>query len=274
MGLEGVKEAFRSSGGKVFLEYPLLQILYMIACVVSGFRLLLKGLLISTACTFLPKGHLMTLNVAVEELSEIINSREENALIIVCVDFNGDVGHLGGLRSNRKPTKQGCIVNKFFKEFSLCPINLDPAATGPVTTFKGGMGISTIDYIAIPEGLKRHLISCEVLKDDILNASDPYPVKISLNLQCLPRMVKSCPSSSRIKWNNPNVVARFKELSGYNLGILYDICLSEPNNTGEIDINIDYLVSSLVECGKKLPHSRYRKNVKPFWNNQLTYLKR
>ena len=213
-------------------------------------------------------------NIAVDEIAEIINSRENNSLCIVCGDFNGDVGHLGGRRSNRKPTRQGSIVNKFFKVFSLFPANLDLSAIGPVTTFKGGMGISTIDYIAIPECLRSHLIRCEVLKDDILNTSDHYSVHTSLNIQCLPRMVKCNPSSSRVKWNKPNVIDIYQELTSYKLSSLYNSCLLKLNNPMDIDNAIDSLVDILVESSKRLPRARYKKNVKPFWNDHLTQLKR
>ena len=213
-------------------------------------------------------------NIAIDEISEIINAREDGSLCIVCGDFNGDVGHLGGYRSNRKPTKQGYIVNNFFNELSMFPANLDYCAKGPVITFKGGMGVSTLDYIAIPECLRCHLTKCEVLKDDVLNTSDHYSVHVSLNIQCLPRMVKCKPPANRIKWNNPNVFELYNELTSDKLGSLHTTCLGKLNNPMEIDSAIDSLVGILVESSKSLPRTRFRKNVKPFWNSQLTDLKR
>ena len=44
-------------------------------------------------------------------------------LSIVCGDMNGDVDHLGGSRSHRPPNKLGKVVAKFFREFSLIPMN-------------------------------------------------------------------------------------------------------------------------------------------------------
>ena len=52
---------------------------------------------------------------------------------IVCRDLNGDVGFLGGQRSNRRPTKQGTALPGFFK---LVPANLDPLARCGLDTFR------------------------------------------------------------------------------------------------------------------------------------------
>ena len=56
-------------------------------------------------------------NEVMDELADVINGMDEGSLTIVCVDFNGDVGHLGGPRSTRRPTHFGKKVNNFFNEF-------------------------------------------------------------------------------------------------------------------------------------------------------------
>ena len=63
-------------------------------------------------------------NIVIDELSEVVERMEEGSLTIVCGDYNGDVGHLGGPRSTRRPTPQGRKVMKFLNEFSLYPTNM------------------------------------------------------------------------------------------------------------------------------------------------------
>ena len=209
-----------------------------------------------------------------DECAELINSRENEAFNIVCGDFNGDVGHLGGPKSSRKPTKQGLIVNKFFNEFSLFPANLSKDAVGPINTFRGGMGSSTIDYVAIPEGLRDSLITCEVLKDNVLNTSDHYAIRVELNLECLPSMV-TCPRlDGRVRWNKPNVINKYHDLVDRKTYDLSTVFRSSPKNPKNIDECISQMVHTLTSASAELPHTKFKKNVRPYWDPTLTELKR
>ena len=91
-------------------------------------------------------------------------------LWLLCVE-------IGMPKSNRKPTNVGKVVAIFFKEFSLIPSNMLLESNGPINTFNGRMGSSTIDFIAIRESLKNLLVSSEVLCDEILNLSDHNAVR-------------------------------------------------------------------------------------------------
>ena len=55
-----------------------------------------------------------SLDSSLDDITEVIESREEGARIIVMGDFNGDVGTSGGPRSTRNPTNRGEKVMKFF----------------------------------------------------------------------------------------------------------------------------------------------------------------
>ena len=224
---------------------------------------------------YLPtQGSSEDLSVTIDECAEIINDREEDSFNIVCGDFNGDVGHLGGSKSNKKPTKNGMEIIKFFKEFSLFPANLDKRASGPVNTFKGAMGKSTIDYIAIPLGLSDNLVDCEVLKDNCLNTSDHYAVKARIKLACLPRMVQGSKPEGRIKWNKPGLVNRYRDsvgdyIANFTRELDDDLC-----NPNEIDDCIGHMVTHLNGACKNFSRTRFRKNVRPYWNPELNRLKR
>ena len=136
------------------------------------------------------------------------------------------------------------------------------------------MGSSTIDYVAIPEGLRNSLINCEVLQEDELNTSDHYAICTVLNLGCIPRMVASPRPVGRVKWDKPNVIAKYQELvsrNSYDLRVSFN---SSPKSPESIDECINQMVHNLTTASNELPRSRFRKNVRPFWNLHLTELKR
>ena len=251
---------------------PISEIIHDRMC---GLRLQTKSKrIVNIFSIYLPSQGSADFGTVIDECAEIVNDREPNAFNIICGDYNGDVGHLGGRRSNRKPTKNGVTVSKFFEEFSLFPANLSQIAVGPVTTFKGGMGSSTIDYIAVPEGLRDNLISCEVLNDDIMNTSDHYAVKAKLKLHCLPQMVSNPGQKGRISWKKTGTRQSYLDMTHDKIANLagnfkWDTCTTE-----EVDQVINTLAKNLQEAGEKLPRSKFRSNVKPFWNRELTELKR
>ena len=213
---------------------------------ICGLRIQLKtGQVINIFSIYLPtQGSCDNFDITMDELVSIINSKEDHAFNIVAGDFNGDVGYLGGHRSNRKPTNISIKVNNFFREFNLFPANLDESAVGPITTFKGGMGDSTIDYLAIPEGLRNYLKECQVFEGDICNTSDHYAVRADLNLQCLPKLCTILQAKGRVKWAKPNVIVRYQGL------VSEELC----DITANFDVNnpspetVDALVDDLVNC--------------------------
>ena len=136
------------------------------------------------------------------------------------------------------------------------------------------MGSSTIDYVAVPEGPRDSLITCKVLKDNVLNTSDHYAIRVELNLECLPSMV-TCPhSDGRVKWNKPNVVKKYHDLVDRNT---YDISTAfrpSPKNSENIDECINQMVRTLTSASTELPRTKFKNNVRPYWNPTLTKLKR
>ena len=122
-----------------------------------------------------------------EELGAIIEDLEEGSSVVILGDFNGDVGNCFGTRSTSQPNKLGMLTGEFFKEYSLSPVNMfDQYATGPVHTFKGNRGNSTIDYIAVTNDIWNLIRRCEVVKDDYDNKSDHYAVSVEIDIDIIP----------------------------------------------------------------------------------------
>ena len=74
---------------------------------------------------YLPaQGSYEDLGASLDEMSEIVESREEGAQVIICGDFNGDMGELGGPRGRINPSDRGRLVYEFFCRHSMIATNL------------------------------------------------------------------------------------------------------------------------------------------------------
>ena len=82
-----------------------------------------------------------------------MESREDEASVIIMGDFNGDIGSSGGPRGIRRATPCGELVMKFFNRHGLIPTNMLQSAKGPVDTYEDQVNGSTPDYIAVPATL-------------------------------------------------------------------------------------------------------------------------
>ena len=187
------------------------------------------------------------------------------------------MGHLGGAKSIRSPTKLGRVAAKFFSEFSLYTINMTKDTKGPLNTFRGGVGSSTIDYIGLPLGLRYLVSHSEVLVDDILNLSDHNAVRDVLEIEknfCTnqhPRVPRN------IKWSKLGIdIIRSKYTNAVEEFCNSLILEHDVSNLSEegIDSLVDVLTDSLVTIDKQLPRSKYAKHIRPFWNQHLSDLKR
>ena len=215
-------------------------------------------------------------DTVLDDLSDFIENMETGSLTMLCGDFNGDVGVLGGKKSTRRPTALGRKLMKFFNEYSLLLCNMQSYSTGPLNTFIGGVGSSTIDYIAVPYGLRDDIVSCEVLVDHALNTSDHHALKAILKHEYLD-IDTPLPVSTNIKWN---------KISDHNLLHIYtnpadDFCRDfcerveiETMGPCEIDDTLESITNRLANLGDKLPRAKFRKHVRPFWNAALTELKK
>ena len=212
-----------------------------------------------------------------DDLAEAIENMERGSLTLICGDFNGDMGHLGGPKSNRKPTNTGRKLMKFFDEFSLNPCNLSDIAKGPVNTFRGGVGSSTIDYFAVPECLSNEIVSCEVLEDPILNTSDHEALRLVMEFTSLKVTAPCLNVNQSIKWGK----VKSTVITSVYTNPANEFCahLLENNDFDNmskegIDQTLDILTSKLVNLGSNLPKSKFKKHVRPFWNGNLTELKK
>ena len=237
-----------------------------------------KGLVLNIYSVYMPSpGCSGNFDEVLDELSEVIQTGERGVCNILCGDFNADIGFLGGKRSNRKPTKVGKTLSKFFDEFGMIAVNMMPMTRGPLNTFNSGMGSSTIDYIAVPSSLSSSVLECEVLNDEILNTSDHSAIRSVFDIVCGESEQTACKKKSRIKWSK---LSREIIHSTYTSKVdsLASVILTENDvahfNKAQVDNTIDFLVSEMDKISNMLPKSKYRPNVRPYWNEKLKLLKK
>ena len=215
--------------------------------------------------------------VSLVELESIIEGLGDEVIPIVCGDFNGDIGSKGGIRVCKPPTKAGVHVLNFMKRQSLTAINMTNIATGNINTFECHNGKSTLDYIMVPTFVEDCILKCHVGAQEEINTSDHFPVSVTLNVGKIPRLTIPIAKKERIKWDkwDSNKIRRYYQhpLEERLDEILEDVTYLEGSEV-EIEVLFDRLVSALHEAAKVLPRAQFRRNLKPYWSDELNNLKK
>ena len=212
-----------------------------------------------------------------DEFSGVLETRDPGERCIWGGDFNGDVGKLGGPRGVRLPTDRGRKVMELVDRYDMHIANLALSTQGPIDTFYGHNTSSCIDYLIVPNEMKSMIVSCEVEDEHTLNTSDHIPVRITVDLDLLPKTAVSGVIARNIKWNK---MSKHEILERYTLplGQKLQSTLQKSEHDLDSDTAIDDLIDEMVGCihdaAQPLPRASYRKHIKPFWCDQLEALKR
>ena len=154
--------------------------------------------------------------------------------------------------------------------------NLQSWSEGPVETFVGPNGSTTIDYVLVPCDMVGEVRKCRVMGDENLNCSDHNPVSVEIDFDSL------MPTTKEIK---PIKVPKWDRVSESDMEALYTKVVEREmqdvltfigmiTNPKGIDDAIEMIVDVLMTASKIIPTSCYRPNLKPFWNSELDDLKR
>ena len=104
------------------------------------------------------------LSTTLDQLSAVLEGRDSDSLNLVCGYYNGDIGTVTNGRGIGPPTKAGKLIHDFFARHQLWPVNQSEDANGPIHTYEGPTGCSTIDNIAVPTPLRPCLIRYGVME--------------------------------------------------------------------------------------------------------------
>ena len=216
------------------------------------------------------------LRVILDELSACIESREENALWCIMGDFNGDVGSAIGDRGTYAPTPQGSVVVDFFRKHNLMPCNMTQSATGPLQTFESHNACSTLDYIAIPTLMLDMMKQCAVLEGQALNNSDHLALHLTLEVDHVNLAPIQSASSPRLRWDKMSkqgIDNRYRKRLELHILQILELTDWDEITPQVIDQVLSDLTEAIARVSRDLPHSKFKRNLKPFWNQELSMLK-
>ena len=254
---------------------PLTQIHHDRVCVIKFQSV--SGAIINFLCVYMPaKGSPEDFASTLDELSAIILNLEEGSHNIVCGDLNADMGTMGGNRSNKCPNSEGKILANFVQDFGFKAANLSDLALGSLNTFDSPVGRSCIDYFLNPISCWDQVKECRTLDSDILNTSDHYALSVSINAEGIVRLVSDSKRLPKLNWKKLSADQMFTNFTAPVTNRLEEM-LNEFADTVPSHDNLDKLVdkSALIlrQCECKIPKSRFKKNLKPFWSEELKVLK-
>ena len=212
-----------------------------------------------------------------DEISAIIENFELGSQTIICGDFNGDVGKNFGSHGNNSPNRQGHLVSIFIKKYNLFPTNTCATTIGPIETFNGFNSSSTLDYICVPTNLLPNPYKVCVKGDEALNTSDHNIVDLCIDIGDICMTTFEVNKISHINWN---------KIDTESLNLIYTIPVSleltelsnrfdlEPPSQEGIDGYFKTIVNIMTTHDKNLPRRRVNKRLRPYWNEELSDLKR
>ena len=236
------------------------------------------GAILVILSIYLPaSGSSTDLSVTLNELEGIMDALEEDAIPIICGDYNGHMGTLGGPRGIGPPTNAGRLVHKFMNRQNLFAANMLNSATGNQNTYVGHNGSSTIDYIMAPKYLCERLVEMHTGGYDALNTSDHLPLYAVFNIGMLPRSVEFKIKSDRLRWDklSQDDMSGIYQVSLYpRLAELCQNIQASQRSPAQIDGFFDELTQILHSTAKAIPRSKFQKHLKPYWSPELNNLKK
>ena len=246
---------------------------------ISGIRLQNENsAVINIFCIYLPAcGCEEDILTTLDELGAIIDNTEMGSHNILCGDMNADLGLKGGPRSAKQPDKRGLTLASFVEKYHLTATNLCKDARGPVNTHVGPTGETCIDYVLVPNYLCESVLDCITLADNPLNTSDHLPVKISINLGDVPRGCSEGSIVKKLRWDKLDRDARYNKYQ-MPLGLDIEGLIQQSHDLNPTPIVIDETIEKLISLirihDKKVPRTSFKKNIKPYWCDELDHLKK
>ena len=245
---------------------------------ICGIRLQLdSGGVINFFSVYLPaQGCGEDLEVSLDDLAEIIETRDQNDINVILGDFNADIGSNGGTRGVDPATKQGRILCKFMQEYNLIASHMEQTAKGPLSTFVGPNGQSTIDFIMVSAVYSTLVIDCYVGEDEILNTSDHRPVHAELKVCSVKNNTVNRVYKGVKRWDKMGIDERkckYEVPLSVGLEKVIDTLKRDDITPAALDGCIDAVVAEMDMAARAVPTVKFKKHLKPFWNEDMDTLK-
>ena len=120
-------------------------------------------------------------------------------------------------------------------------------------------------------------MSCQTSDDHALNTSDHRVVNVTLNVENLRSAVGGTKKGKIIRWeklSQEDIRVKYSDpLRPDLLSLVANMQGSEVNQE-DIEKCFDELIKCVTNRGTAIPTSKFRKNLRPYWNENLTLLKK
>ena len=235
-----------------------------------------EDLVINIYSVYLPAaGSCDDFEYTLDELSSVITNGGDNFQNIVCGDFNGDITRCTD--DNSLQYKHGRLVRNFVSHCNFTVANCLSICSGPSITHVGPTGSSLLDYIMVPSALVEMIAKVSILDEEGLNTSDHNPISMyfTCDITCVTRAKRKI--AGQIKWDKLSRDTIFSKYVEPLEPCLIDICnrLGEDHLTPhDLDEILNDLIGKIKQSDRKLPRTKYRPHIKPYWCNELDALKR
>ena len=237
-----------------------------------------KGAICNLFCVYLPaKGNEESFEQVVDELSAILDSTEDGSYNIICGDLNADLGKAGGPRGTKKPCRQSRYLMQFITRHNLYATNLAAEATGELNTFSSTNGESCIDYILFPTDMRNNVLACNTEPQAPLNTSDHNPVTVKVMMNNIMGNTIKVETCHKLRWDKLKPEDTYKKYTvplNNSLNEVYNKVKDKDPSPELIDKILDETIAALKLAEKKIPVSRYKSNLKPYWCPALSTLKK
>ena len=246
---------------------------------ICGVRFETKGgLVLNIFSIYLPSmGSPEGYDESLDDLAEIIETREVGSMSIICGDANSDLGNSGGYRGSKPATTRGTRLFDFMSKYDLVAANMTHNSKGPIITHEGPTGCSTLDYIMFPSSLMDKVHDIKVVGYDPLNCSDHFPVVASLDIdQLLYKYSTALNAKQNKRWDRLDASEMYNNYTVPLIEPLSNLCTSmkATHSTSDLDDVLEKVVEALKVADKAIPSTKFKAHLKPYWNQHLTLLKR
>jgi hypothetical protein len=206
-------------------------------------------------------------NDVIDDLQVLYDTYKDQGIVILCGDFNAQLGVEAGPRGNSPQSIRGKCLVRFLDHNNVYSSVTEGTCTGPLCTYwpdDDHKSPTQIDHFILNREYKHIVVNCSVSDDDSANTSDHCPIHITIGT-LLRRYYPA--HRTMYNWSLCNV-----ELYGQVLrSVLHDkMCELTISGKDGIDTYLarvqECITIAMTQCVPLMQRSHYKR---PYWDNEL-----
>ena len=217
-----------------------------------------NGSIFNIISIYLPaQGSPESYSSCLDDLGEVIETRDMGSYTIICGDANADFSRKGRDGAVICVNKQGKTLLKFLDKYQLVPVKCILNAGNHVPMYEGPTGSSVIDYIFIPKAIKGLVSESKVLENDILNCSDHNPVSSIIDIGAVTNNVVADNPIRNKKWSEEERIDKYTHPLSIKLQEVEKNLISSDGCCEDIENAIMMVIENVREISKNVPTTRF-----------------